>query len=1003
MVTHAAPGKDLETSVLERGRRILSAMQRHAKDARIDHQWVDRFLQKIVEDERFRVQALRFVDVLPALKSDGELARHLEEYFAGHDLPLTGLIRFGVRYTRADWATALLGGAVRKAMKNLARRFLGGADIDEVLATAKRLRERGIDASIDLLGEAIVSEAEADSYRDSYLRLLEEGSLRLADWATAGEPRPQLNVSLKITSLYSQITPVDPDGSVEGVASRLRPILLAACAKGAFVCLDMEHYDIKGATLECFRRLLMEPELRSWPDIGIAIQAYQKDTEADLKELAEWAKTRGTPVTVRLVRGSYWDYETVMAGQNGWPEPVWLTKWQTDACYERCTGLLMDNHPHLRPAIATHNIRSIALAMELAKERGLGAEQFEFQMLHGMAPSLENVIPEQGFRLRIYVPFGELLPGMAYFVRRLLENTSSQSFQRMSHTQHLSPSQLLATPHAPGAAAENITVPLTQEPAENALQLQSFRNQPRHRFTARTERLAFHSAIATVRKLLGQSYGLAIGGESLDSDDHLISLNPARPEEIVGKVAQATPEHVERAVEVAASALEPWSALKMERRARYLLDAAGQLRTRRDEFAAWEIFEAGKTWAEADADVTEAIDFLEYYARQAMCFAAAPGTSAPGEININVFRPRGVGLIVPPWNFPLAILTGMLSGAIVGGNTVILKPSSQTPVIAARFVALLQEVGLPQGVVQFVPGSGDVIGDHLVTHPGVHFIAFTGSQTVGTRIVRLAAKIQAHQRHVKHVVAEMGGKNAVIVDSDADLDDAVIGIAHSAFGYQGQKCSACSRAIVVGGQYERFLKRLIEATRSLKMGLPEEPGTFIGPVIAAAARDRIRKAIEAGQESAKLVLHSERPDLELGYFVPPAIFSDVQPDSPLAQEEIFGPVLAVMRAKDLEQALQIANQSVYALTGGLYSRSPANIAKVRRQFQVGNLYVNRKITGALVGRQPFGGYKLSGLGSKAGGADYLRQFLLPVTLTENTLRRGFAPGDHLADIDLAAW
>ena len=1001
MVTHAAPAKDLETSVLERGRRILSAMQRHAKEARIDDQWVDRFLQKIVEDERFRVQALRFVDVLPALKSDGELARHLEEYFAGHDLPLTGLIRFGIRYTRAEWATALLGGTVRKAMRNLARRFLGGADIGEVLTTAKRLRERGIDASIDLLGEAIVSEAEADSYRDSYLRLLEEGPRRLAEWAAAGETPPQLNVSLKITSLYSQIAPSDPDGSVEGVASRLRPILLAACAQGVSVCLDMEQYDIKGVTLECFRRLLMEPELRSWPDMGIAIQAYLKDTEGDLKELAEWAKTRGTPVTVRLVRGSYWDYETVIAGQNGWPEPVWLTKWQTDACYERCTRLLMDNHPHLRPAIATHNIRSIALAMELAKERGLGAEQFEFQMLHGMAQSLENVIPEQGFRLRIYVPFGELLPGMAYFVRRLLENTSSQSFQRMSHTQHLSPSQLLATPHALGAAAESSTAPKTH--AEDALQLQSFRNEPRRRFTARAERLAFHSAIATVHKLLGQSYGLAIGGESVDSGDHLISLNPARPEEIVGKVAQATPEHVERAVEAAASALDPWSALKMERRARYLLDTAGQLRSRRDEFAAWEIFEAGKTWAEADADVTEAIDFLEYYARQAMCFAAAPGPSAPGEININVFRPRGVGVIVPPWNFPLAILTGMLSAAIVAGNTVILKPSSQTPVIAARFVSLLQEIGLPDGVVQFVPGSGDVIGDHLVTSPQVHFIAFTGSHAVGTRIVRLAAETKAHQRHVKHVVAEMGGKNAVIVDSDADLDDAVVGIAHSAFGYQGQKCSACSRAIVVGGQYERFLKRLIEATRSLKIGMPEEPGTFFGPVITAAARDRIRKAIEAGQESAKLVLHSERPDLQPGYFVPPAIFSEVQPDSPLAQEEIFGPVLAVMRAKDLEQALQIANQSVYALTGGLYSRSPANIAKVRRQFQVGNLYVNRKITGALVGRQPFGGYKLSGLGSKAGGADYLHQFLLPVTLTENTLRRGFAPGDHLADIDLAAW
>ena len=336
----------------------------------------------------------------------------------------------------------------------------------------------------------------------------------------------------------------------------------------------------------------------------------------------------------------------------------------------------------------------------------------------------------------------------------------------------------------------------------------------------------------------------------------------------------------------------------------------------------------------------------------------------------------------------------MLSAAIVVGNTVVLKPSSQTPVIAARFVDLLRDIGLPEGVVQFLPGPGSGLGDYLVGHPEVRFIAFTGSKAVGTGILRRAAELDPTQQHIKHAVVEMGGKNAIIVDSDADLDDAVLGVVHSAFGYQGQKCSACSRVIVVGDGYERFLERLVEATRSLRIGLPEEPSTVIGPVIEQAARARIEGAIERAMDGAELALRVQCPDLGDGYYVAPAIFSDVAPDSELAQSEIFGPVLAVMRADGLDPAIDIANLSTYALTGGLYSRSPANIETTRRRFQVGNLYINRPITGAMVARQPFGGFKLSGIGTKAGGADYLRNFLLPVVVTENTLRRGYAPQEE---------
>jgi RHH-type proline utilization regulon transcriptional repressor/proline dehydrogenase/delta 1-pyrroline-5-carboxylate dehydrogenase len=990
------PGKTLteaerEKAVIDQGRRLLLAAERHARGARTVNRWLEGFLDRTLEDENFRIRALRFVDVLPALDDDEDLVRHLDEYFGEEGLPLPGLVSLGIRYIHKGVGEALVARSVRRVMTELARRFVGGATAQEVLGTAAFLRQRNIGFTLDHLGEAVVSEAEADAYQATYLDLIGELADTLKAWPANplldrnGErPLPLVNLSIKPSSLYSQIDPLDPEGSIAGIAKRLRPVLLAARKQGAFVCIDMEQYDLKGVILACFKQLLMEPEFRDWPDVGIAIQAYLREAEKDLAGLIEWAKARGTPVTVRLVRGAYWDLETVVAAQQGWPLPVWGKKWQTDACYERCLRLLFQNHGFVEAAVATHNVRSHALAMVLAEEQGLRKDQFEFQMLYGMASTFEDVLPEAGYRLRVYVPFGEILPGMAYLVRRLLENSSSQSFQRLRFTRHLSPGQLLASPHGPSEEAK--TAPATP---------QAFMNEPPRRFTDPTERRDFQVAIAGARRQLGAIHPLVIDGKPVETGHFITSINPARPSEIVGRVAKAGRPQADAAVVAASQGFPDWASRTMAERAEFLLKAAALLRTRRDEFSAYEIIEAGKTWREADANVTEAIDYLTYYAREAIRLGEPRRKDVPGETNISLYRPRGVGLIVPPWNFPLAILTGMLSAAIVAGNTVILKPSSQAPVIAARFIALLREAGLPPGVVQFLPGQGSEIGDYLVRHSQVHFIAFTGSEAVGTRIVRLAAEVQSGQHHVKHVVAEMGGKNAIIVDSDADQDDAVVGVLHSAFGYAGQKCSACSRVIVDGGHYDRFLERMVEAARSLKIGLPEEPGVFLGPVIEVQAKKRILETIERGKQEAELVYQGDCSGLGEGYFIGPAIFSRVPPDSFLAQDEIFGPVVSVMPAKDMDEAIALANRSKYALTGGIYSRSPAHIEQAKRELLTGNLYINRKITGALVERQPFGGFKLSGLGSKAGGPDYLLQFLLPRTITENTLRRGFAPGQDL--------
>jgi RHH-type proline utilization regulon transcriptional repressor/proline dehydrogenase/delta 1-pyrroline-5-carboxylate dehydrogenase len=404
------------------------------------------------------------------------------------------------------------------------------------------------------------------------------------------------------------------------------------------------------------------------------------------------------------------------------------------------------------------------------------------------------------------------------------------------------------------------------------------------------------------------------------------------------------------------------------------------------------VYECGKPWAEADADVAEAIDFCEFYAREMIRLSQARHRDVAGETNFTEYLARGVTVVIPPWNFPLAIPTGMTAAALAAGNTVILKPAEQAPVVSWQLVRALRDAGAPAGTINFLPGAGEEAGQALVHHPGVAVVAFTGSRDVGLLIHHQAALTRPGQDHVKRVIAEMGGKNAIILDDDADLDEAVVAIIHSAFGYAGQKCSACSRVIALEGIHDAFLARLVEAARSVRLGPADDPETLVGPVIDADARRRILEYQQLAASEGGIVFQADPgPLADRGYFVGPTIVANLAPEARVAQEEIFGPVLAVLKAHDLDAALEIANGTAYALTGGFYSRSPAHIEQVRREFVVGNLYINRGITGALVDRQPFGGFKLSGIGTKAGGPDYLLEFLLTRCVTENTMRRGFAP------------
>ncbi len=505
--------------------------------------------------------------------------------------------------------------------------------------------------------------------------------------------------------------------------------------------------------------------------------------------------------------------------------------------------------------------------------------------------------------------------------------------------------------------------------------LSQFRNESVTDFTQPANRRAMEEALKKVRTEFGREYPLRIGGQKIFTGDKLISVNPSNTRETVGIHHKATAELANRVVEESYAAFPQWAATPEKERVRMAMEVARQIRLRKFEFDAWLVYEAGKTWPEADADVSEAIDFCEYYAREMERLSGPqPVVQLPGEHDEMIYIPLGVGVVIPPWNFPLAIMVGMTVASLVTGNIAIVKPSSETPTIAAKFAEVLIEAGFPPHSFTLLTGSGAAVGDVLVQHPKTRYISFTGSRDVGLRINELAAKAQSGQIWIKRVIAEMGGKDAIIVDAGADLDKAVDGVLFSAFGYQGQKCSACSRAIVDASVYDQFLEKLAPKAKAIKVGSSDDPGNYMGPVISAGARKSILDYIEVGKKEGRMVA-GETPVPDNGYYVPPTIIADIGPKDRIFQEEIFGPVLAVAKADNFEHALELANDSQYGLTGAVFSNNPEHLKEAKHRFHVGNLYFNRKCTGAMVGAHPFGGFNMSGTDSKAGGPDYLLLFL----------------------------
>lgn len=968
----------------------IAARAQQARPGAFDREyWIGRLLEATMRDPAFKVNLFRLVDVLPVLQTTAQIRDHVREYLGDTTAELPKVFAHAVKLASGEHTGKLAARAVHKTVEELARRFIVGANPAEALSELRALHKDGFAFTADLLGEATRSDAEAEAYEQRYLDLIRALRDETAKWPArpsidGGDNTLRANVSLKLTALDPHLDPVDAEGSVRSVMQRLLPIAREARAQGVFLNLDMEQWDVHGITLDAFEALARHDDLRDWPHLGIAIQAYTKSALDDLERLRAIAAERGAPVTIRLIKGAYWDFELVHAKQHGYAIPVFEQKAETDANFEACSQYLILNAEHLRPAFGSHNLRSLAHALVYAEEHGLPKDAVEIQMLYGMAEPERAALRDLGYRVRVYCPVGELIPGMAYLVRRLLENTANEGFLRQKYYEGAELDELLAPPQSQAGATAAI--------AEGDQPRAPFLNCPLRDFTDRHARNAFAEAVAALPQSFPIDVPVVVSGQHRDTERVESRPCPSDPRQAVAQVHYASVKDADDAVAAADAAWPAWRDRRVEERAALLEQLADRLESDRDRLAALQTYEVAKPWREADGDVAEAVDFCRYYAQRARFeLAPQPLGYVPGEDNTLHYEGRGVCAVIAPWNFPLAILCGMTTAALVAGNTVVMKPAEQSSAIGHALFEHMLAAGFPSDVVHFLPGQGEVIGKRLVEHRDVALIAFTGSKAVGLNIVQTAGKTAEGQRQVKRVVCEMGGKNAIIVDADADFDEAVAGVLHSAFGYAGQKCSAASRLFVVEPAFAHFMRRFLATVRSMRVLPAHDPGCELPPVVDAEAHARLLKRLAEVQNDADVEVLYQGTVPTDGYFVPPTVLRIDSLEHPVMREELFGPILAVRPVASFEEALDAALDSEFALTGSVYSRRPAHLAEARNRFRVGNLYLNRGSTGAMVSRQPFGGFQLSGLGSKAGGPHYLLHFADPRAVSENTLRHGFSP------------
>ena len=955
---------DVEERTQELGRQLYENARRYRPS--LGERLQDWLMVQLAKDAHLQNRVLRFLDVLAALDFDRNgthVATIFREYFQGpfrHSSPaIRGLLSLGRSRVVPN---RVLAGTSRWGTRAVASRFIAGNGEEDVQKTCSYLERHGRLPSFDILGEQVLSLDEATGYQNRYLRLADHlGNHPLAGTRTQSGV-PSLQMSIKLSALTEDFNFADPTGTLQRVRGPLEMILEKCVSRGIGLTVDMEESEYFELTWYVFCRIFApETPWGGWDGAGIVLQAYHVDAGRHLRTYLEFAQRRQVPFQVRLVKGAYWDYEVIKANEFGWPMPVFQQKPQTDWTYERLLVALLEHNETVNTAVASHNIRSHAYAEALREALGLPPQTLEHQTLFRTAEGISRAITSMGWSNRDYVPVGELIPGMAYLVRRVLENTS-QVGVLMQNRMKDDVEELLRPP-----------VPSTADPEQRdgiTTAGNGFRNNPPSRLFVHQERESFQSALTETRLQWGAEYQLDLAGNLVTTNEVTPSLSPSDPdpENFVGLVHFAGTKEAERVVSIARDGFNSWSEQSAAKRAGILRKAADLMRQRKDQLAALVVHEGGRSWTNALGDVDEAIDHIAYAADQ------LPKLQPLLDEN---YRPRGVVAAIPPWNFPAALPMGMTSAALATGNAVILKSSEETPIIAQKLVEILHEAGVPTDALIHLPGRGEIVGAHLVESPGVDMVAFTGSKQVGLWVNRTAAGVRI-DGGLKKVVTELGGKNAIIVFPDADLDEAVSGILTSTFEHANQKCSACSRVFVHRAVYSRLKRRLTEAARSLPVGRSDDPKTVVNPLISKAAKDRVlayaQRAREEGTVLLDRVMEGESCQLQVGPMIvelDPARLGD----SVVAREEVFGPLLALVPFDNEEQMLAQVNGTPYALTAGIFSRSPNTIKRITKSIRAGLVYVNRAITGARVGIEPFGGFQLSGTGPKTGSPEYLMAFV----------------------------
>jgi len=944
-----------------------------------------------------RVHLLKFLALLPSLDHDrkgGEVKQRLLESLRRLLEDSRGARAAGIRgqeqglpprYTgplalarglAALLPAGVLAPLVRRSVRTMARRFIAGESIETASESFQGLFRTGRDVTVDQLGELVVSETEADGYRDEVLRILRGFSLHVPKGAVNGAGIPRAHVSIKVSALCSDFRPEAFDHTYERVAPRLRTLLLAAHEEGVFLNIDAEHYHHRDIVFRVYRQVLLDtPELRDFAGTGIVVQAYLRDAAGHLAEIAELARERGVRMPIRLVKGAYWDAETIEADAHGFNAPEFLNKEETDLHFRQLILATLAQGEELQLCLASHNFADHAFARVAAARFFPEAPEMEHQCLHMTYEALSTALAAQGWPVRNYVPVGSLLVGMAYLVRRIMENSSQVGVLTIMRSHHAldqlrSPGEIHREKRAEASLVQDLSA---------ASPTSGFLNVPPARLYREDERAAVAEAYrAFAEDGLGRVYDDAFAA----ADGTLTPIvSSSSPETVVGRIPLGSAASARRALDtvVESFAAGSWAERPWQERALVLQKAAHLLTFHRSRLAALVSYEAGKAVKEALADVDEAIDFLQFYTREAeKLYRDGPGAVA-----------RGPVAVIAPWNFPIAIPCGMSAAPLVAGNSVILKSAEQTPLVSEEMVRLFHAAGVPAEVFVHLPGTGEEVGQALVDDERVAQYVFTGSMPVGTLIQReIQGRLIRHPRtgqtYGAQVITEMGGKNAILVTGNAELDETVAGILYSAFAHAGQKCSAASRVIVDRSIHPQLVARLREAVRDLEVGEAYRMATAVNPVITREDQDRLRARIAEAAEEARryggaVLVDRSQEDLP-GYCVGPAVFElpaerARQPDS-IAQQELFGPVLHILPVDSMEEGLQLFNATPYGLTGGIFSQSQDDIDRLTARMECGNIYVNRSITGARVGIEPFGGYKLSGSGPKAGGRDYLPRFVV---------------------------